>query len=146
VLRRLLGEPVARSQGQLAEQLAREGHPVSQATVSRDLSALGAVKSRGRSGEVLYGLPNEGAAGTDPGIGTLRQRLESFVTGLDGSLNATVVHTQPSTAPSVAAALDAASLEGVLGTVAGDDTILVINRDPDGGVALARRLVELLKG
>jgi len=57
-----------------------------------------------------------------------------------------VVLTHPSTAPSVAAALDAASLDGVLGTVAGDDTVLVVTRDPDGGPALARRLNQLIKG
>lgn len=146
VLRRLLGEPLARTQEQLAALLTEEGHPVTQATVSRDLAAIGAVKATGASGEILYGLPDAISADTGPGIGVLRRRLQSFVTGLDGSLNLTVVQTQPSTAPSVAAALDAASLEGVLGTVAGDDTVLVVSRDPDGGAVLAKKLGQILKG
>jgi transcriptional regulator of arginine metabolism len=146
VLRRLLAEPALRTQEELAAQLTREGHPVTQATVSRDLAAMGAVKIIGASGETGYGLPKEDAEGAGSGADTLRRRLQSFVIGLDGSLNLAVIRTQPSTAPSVAAALDAASLEGVLGTVAGDDTVLVVTRDPDGGNPLARRLGQILRG
>ena len=146
VLRRLLGEPVARTQEQLAARLADEGHPVTQATVSRDLAAIGAVRAKSASGKILYESPPTGMAEADPGTRILRRRLQSFVTGLEGSLNLTVVRTQPSTAPSVAAALDAASLDGVLGTVAGDDTVLIVTRGPDGGSALAHRLGQILKG
>ena len=120
---------------------------MTQATVSRDLAAIGAVKARGPSGETIY----ERHAGPqppqkDPGMETLRRRLESFMTGLDGSLNLTVVRTHPSTAPSVASALDGAALEGVLGTVAGDDTVLVISEAHDGGPKMARHLAQLIKG
>jgi transcriptional regulator of arginine metabolism len=146
VLRRLLEEPVPRTQEELATRLAEEGHPVTQATVSRDLSAIGAVKAKGPSGQTLYELSATDPAASDPDIEVLRRRLQSFVTGLDGSLNLTVVRTHPSTAPSVAAALDATSLEGVLGTVAGDDTVLIVTRDPDGGMPLAQHLSLLLKG
>lgn len=146
VLRRLLREPVARTQEDLANRLTQEGHSVSQATISRDLAAVGAVKAMGTSGETQYRLADGETAYADPENRLLRRRFESFVTGLDGSLNITVVHTQPSTAPSVAAALDAASLDGVLGTVAGDDTVLVVTADSDGGTALALRLGQILKG
>jgi transcriptional regulator of arginine metabolism len=146
VLRRLLRESVVRTQEDLAGRLTEEGHPVSQATVSRDLAAIGAGKATGVTGETLYCLPDVETADDDPGTGILRRRLQSFVLGMDSSLNITVVRTQPSTAPSVAAALDATSLEGVLGTVAGDDTIIVVNRDPGGGAALAHRLGQILKG
>ncbi|MGD2123118.1 MAG: arginine repressor [Gemmatimonadota bacterium] len=145
-LRRILEEPIPRTQGQLAARLAKEGHAVTQATVSRDLKAIGAVKAKGASGGILYELPASDPSHTDPSTELLRRRLESFVIGMDGSLNLAVVRTHPGTAPSVAAALDAAALHGVLGTVAGDDTILIVTRDPNDGPALARRLTRILEG
>jgi transcriptional regulator of arginine metabolism len=146
VLRRLLADPAPWTQEQLAAHLTDAGHPVTQATVSRDLAAIGAVKSAGASGETLYGLADSDRRGKASETAALRRRLQSFVTALDGSLNIAVVRTQPSTAPSVAAALDAASLDGVLGTVAGDDTVFVVTRDSDGGETLAQRLGQILKG
>ncbi|MBT8396700.1 MAG: arginine repressor [Gemmatimonadetes bacterium] len=146
VLRRLLEEPAARTQEELAAQLTEEGYPVTQATVSRDLAAIGAVREKGGSGEVVYGILATESVENDAGTRTLQRRLQTFVTGLDGSLNITVVQTQPSAAPTVASALDHASLDGVLGTVAGDDTVIIVTRDPGGGEALAHRLGQILKG
>ena len=146
VLRRLLKKHVTRTQEDLAGRLADEGYRVSQATVSRDLKAIGAERATGASGKALYRLPDPEAAEAEAGTGLLRKRLQSFVTGFEGSLNLTVVHTQPSTAPSVASALDAAALDGVIGTVAGDDTVIVVSRDPEGGTNLAHRLGRMLKG
>lgn len=146
VLRRLLEEPVARTQEELAAQLTKQGYPVAQATVSRDLAAMGAVRERRDSGEVVYGLPASEGTTIDTDSKALRRRLQTFVTGLEGSLNITVVQTQASAAPTVASALDAASLDGVLGTVAGDDTVLIVSQDPEGGPALAHHLGQLLKG
>ncbi len=90
-------------------------------------------------------MPSEKNASSSPGGEALRKRLTSFVTRIDASLNLTVLHTEPGTAPMVAAALDEAALDGVLGTVAGDDTVMIINAAPDGGGALARKLAPLHK-
>ena len=146
VLRRLLGGSAANTQNQLAVLLAEEGFPVTQATVSRDLSAIGAVKFMDASGAVFYALPDHPIPSPHPSSRALRGHLQAFVTGIDSSLNLTVIHTQPSTAPTIASALDAAHLDGVLGTVAGDDTVIIVNRDPDGGAVFARTLGDILKG
>ncbi len=146
VLRRILGGLAASTQGQLANLLAEEGYPATQATVSRDLKAIGAIKSKGPDGEAVYGLGESLSDASHLRTRTLRGHLHAFVTGIDGSLNLTVVRTQPSAAPTVAAALDALDLDGVLGTVAGDDTVLIVNRDPTGGPVFATTLEKILKG
>ena len=146
VLRRLLEGSAAATQSQLAILLSEKGYPATQATVSRDLKAIGAFKSKGPEGEVVYGLGESPPETSHLRTSSLRGHLQAFVTGMEGSLNLTVVHTQPSAAPTVAAALDASALDGVLGTVAGDDTVLVVNRDPTGGVVFARTLGKILKG
>jgi transcriptional regulator of arginine metabolism len=100
----LIGEQEVTSQTQLATLLAESGIEVTQATLSRDLEELGAVKLRGSDGApASYVLP-------------------------------------PGAAQFLASALDKVGLPDVLGTIAGDDTLLVVSRDPDGGPALADRL------
>jgi len=126
--------------------LSEEGHSVTQATVSRDLAAIGVLKSEGSSGEIVYSMRELDARNTDSNLITLRRHFRDFVTGIDSSLNLAVIQTQPSTAPTVASALDAAHIAGVLGTVAGDDTVIVVNRDPDGGAAFARAIGTILEG
>lgn len=126
--------------------LSDEGHSVTQATVSRDLAALGALKSQGPSGETFYSLRDPHATHTSRSYATLRRHFLDFVTGIDASLNLTVIKTHPGAAPTVAAALDASHLDGVLGTLAGDDTVIVVNRDPNGGTEFAQTVTELLEG
>jgi transcriptional regulator of arginine metabolism len=102
----LIRDKAVRSQTELADLLAADGAQVTQATLSRDLEELGAVKVRGTDGgPAIYLIPEEGK-------------------------------------PPLASALDRSGLPEVVGTIAGDDTILVVARDTVGGAALAAKLVE----
>ena len=122
---RLLEERLVASQNELVLLLRAAGYQATQATVSRDLEELGVVKVR-RDGHIAYALASsEGAPGpTD----ALSLALVSSVLGIETSGNLIVVHTPPGHAHMVAGALDSSVFEGVAGTVAGDDTILVVVR------------------
>jgi transcriptional regulator of arginine metabolism len=131
------------SQTQLARMLAESGVDVTQATLSRDLEELGAVKMRGSDGApASYVLPPENAplrpAQSAPA--RLTRLLGELLTSAEGSANLAVLRTPPGAAQFLASALDKVGLPGVLGTIAGDDTLMVISREPDGGPALADRL------
>jgi transcriptional regulator of arginine metabolism len=132
------------SQTQLAALLAESGIEVTQATLSRDLEELGAVKLRGSDGApASYVLPPENAPlrpARSPAPARLTRLLAELLTGSDGSANLAVLRTPPGAAQFLASALDKVALPDVLGTIAGDDTVLVISRAPDGGPALAARL------
>lgn len=140
---RLLGEHAVTSQPQLVDLLAAEGVPATQATVSRDLEELGAVKVRlpGVEGQVyaIAELPHQQVAPLEH----LRRVLGEWVVDLAVSGNLVVVRTPPGSAHVVASALDRTGLEGMVGTVAGDDTILVVAEDSVGGETLGRRISEL---
>jgi len=146
---RLLEERRVTSQNELVGLLAALGQPATQATVSRDLEELGAVKVR-RNGRVVYALPSETGAGGPPERSpddALRRVLADSVVGAEASGNLVVVHTPPGHAGMVASAIDRARVEGVSGTIAGDDTILVVCRQdaPAESVELTlRRLAGLL--
>lgn len=138
---RLLESSVVSSQAQLLELLAAEGFLATQATVSRDLEELGAVKVRLGGGEVAYAIPElpfEQALPEDH----LRRVLSEWVVEAARSGDLVVLRTPPGSAHVVASALDRSSLEGAIGTVAGDDTLLVVAVE-GGGAALGRRLGEL---
>jgi transcriptional regulator of arginine metabolism len=131
------------SQTQLARLLAESGVEVTQATLSRDLEELGAVKLRGSDGApASYVLPPENAplrpAQSAPA--RLTRLLADLLTSAEGSANLAVLRTPPGAAQFLASAMDKVGLPGVLGTIAGDDTLVVVSRDPDGGPALADRL------
>ena len=146
----LLGRHPVRSQTELAELLAASGVSVTQATLSRDLVELDAVKVRVPNGALVYAVPAEGGDRTPrPGGETvasesrLARLLSELLMSADSSANMALLRTPPGAAQFLASAFDKAELHGVLGTVAGDDTVLVISRDPDGGADLAQRLVDL---
>lgn len=141
---RLLEERDVTSQNELVGLLAAAGQPATQATVSRDLEELGAVKVR-RAGQVVYSLPAGTAPGALPGPGgdSLRRLLLDSVGGLETSGNLVVVHTPPGHAGMVASAIDRSRLGGVAGTVAGDDTILVVCREGIHGRSVELALREL---
>ena len=125
VLVRLLGQQVVSSQTQLVEFLAAEGIAATQATVSRDLEDLGAVKVRNPSGDSVYAIPEypiERVAPPDH----LRRVLGEWVVEVVASHNLVVLRTPPGSAHVVGSAVDRASLDGVIGTVAGDDTLFVV--------------------
>lgn len=139
---RLLEEKAVTSQAQLVELLAASGVELTQATVSRDLEEMGAVKVRAAGAEPVYAvpaLPKERAA---PGE-HLRRVLGEWVVEVAVSGNVLVVRTPPGSAHVVASALDRAGLAGVLGTVAGDDTVMVVAAEQAGGRRVAAQLARL---
>src|SRR5690606_26359964 len=145
----LVSSMAIRSQTEVARLLAAEGVEVTQATLSRDLDELGAVKLRGAdSGAPVYVIPEDGSPvkGVQGGTSRLSRLLGELLVSAEGSANLTVVRTPPGAAQFLASAIDRAALAEVLGTIAGDDTLMVIARDPDGGPALARLLSDLADG
>ena len=149
----LLATGEIRSQTELADQLADAGVIVTQATLSRDLVDLDAVKVRLASGTLVYAVPGEGGDRT-PVVGResaasearLARLCAELLVSAEGSANLVVLRTPPGAANYLASALDKAELGAVLGTIAGDDTVMVISREPDGGEHLAQRLLDLANG
>jgi transcriptional regulator of arginine metabolism len=150
-----------RSQEDLAERLAERGVRVTQATLSRDLDELGAVRLRGADGVLVYALPGEPGPGgltgsfgaalaggpfapsaADPAARLARVAAELLVSA-EASANLVVLRTPAGAAQLLASAIDHAGWPAVLGTVGGDDTVLVIARQPDGGADVAEALLRL---
>jgi transcriptional regulator of arginine metabolism len=125
----LLDRVPVTSQPQLVSLLADHGVHVTQATVSRDLERLGAVRVR-RGGHLIYSLPAEEMP-ADP-MERLREAL-LLVRAMEPSGNLAVLKTAPANAMPVARAFDVAELPEVAGTVAGDDVVLVVAREPYSG-------------
>jgi transcriptional regulator of arginine metabolism len=139
---RLLEEHPVSSQAQLLQLLEAEGVVATQATVSRDLEELGAVKVRIPGGTMAYAIPEyskERGSGDDH----LRRLMGEFVVEVAHSANLVVLRTPPGSAHVVASAIDRAGLPSVLGTVAGDDTILVVCAEVPGGAAVAGELAAM---
>lgn len=173
------GMPV-RSQEELAARLAERGVRVTQATLSRDLEELGAVRLRGRGGALVYALPVQHAPGqrapvqhapgqhapgqhasgqaggpapgpasapapgtSDGPNGRLARVAGELLISAEASANLVVLRTAAGAAQLLASVIDQAGWPSVLGTVGGDDTVLVIARDPAGGDDLAQALVRI---
>jgi transcriptional regulator of arginine metabolism len=130
------------SQSQLVELLAAAGVHATQATVSRDLEEIGAVKVRAAGGESVYAVPELPKDRVAPEE-HLKRVLGDWVVEVAASANVVVVRTPPGSAHVVASALDRAALAEIVGTVAGDDTIMVVAAERVGGAKLARRLAGL---
>ena len=139
---RILEHNAVGSQAELVELLASEGVVATQATVSRDLEDLGAVKVRVPGGETVYAIPEVTKDRLAP-EDHLRRVLGDWVVEVSHSANLVVVRTPPGSAHVVASALDRSGLEGMLGTVAGDDTILVVAAENVSGAGLASVLSTL---
>ena len=139
---RLLEEQVISSQVQLVELLATEGLNLTQATVSRDLEELGAVKVRIPGGQMAYAIPELAKDRVAPEE-LLKKVLGEYLVEAAHSANLAVLRTPPGSAHVVASALDRAGFPGVLGTVAGDDTVLVVCPPPEGGQHVSARLARL---
>ena len=149
----ILSRHQVRSQGELAELLTGAGVTVTQATLSRDLVELDAVKVRLPSGALVYAVPAEGGDRTPvvahdsaAAEARLARLLGELLVSVDASANLALLRTPPGAAQFLASAFDRTELRDVLGTVAGDDTVLVISRRPDGGQALAQRFLALANG
>jgi transcriptional regulator of arginine metabolism len=164
-----------RSQEELAERLSQRGVRVTQATLSRDLEELGAVRLRAADGGLVYALPVQaGGPGSLPGglvyalpgeaggpgglgeapaasagdqpaepSGRLARVAAELLVSAEASANLVVLRTPAGAAQFLASVLDHSAWPSILGTVAGDDTVLIIARDPAGGADLARALLRL---
>lgn len=146
----LLESARVRSQTELAELLADEGLTVTQATLSRDLVELDAVKVRSTDGALVYAVPGEGGDRTPvvaresaASEARLARLCAELLVSADFSGNLVVLRTPPGAANFLASAMDKAELGDVMGTIAGDDTVLVIAREPAGGAEIAQRVLDL---
>jgi transcriptional regulator of arginine metabolism len=138
LIRDLIGRGGVTSQTELAGLLAAAGHRVSQATISRDLAAIGARRDEDDRGNAVYRLHGPPSLPDD-----LRSIIDNYVLNVLVSGHLVVLKTPPAAAHLVASAVDGAKVAGVVGTVAGDDTVLVVAADEQGGgEAVARRLRE----
>jgi transcriptional regulator of arginine metabolism len=143
----ILGSTPVRSQTELLDHLASDGIEVTQATLSRDLVDVGAERVRvGKS--LVYAVPGEGgdrtvrpAAVGEERVTRLQARCHELLVSADRSANLVVLRTPPGAASFLASALDHAGLDGVLGTIAGDDTIVVVTSGATGSRDLVERLL-----
>lgn len=145
----LLERHAVGSQGQLLDLLAEDGISVTQATLSRDLVDLEAVKVR-QGRHLVYAVPGLGGdvtprpAQDDVEISSRLARLcQELLVSARSVGNQVVLRTPPGAAQFLASAIDRSHTPDILGTIAGDDTILVITTAPDGGAATAERLLAL---
>lgn len=138
------------NQATLAELLAAEGLSVTQATLSRDLDDVGAIKIPGPDGSSVYAVPSEGgerslvaAKGEEATIARLARVAGEVLVSADSSANLVVLRTPPGAAQYLASTIDHTVLPSVIGTVAGDDTLLLITKDPNGGEEVAAAMLAL---
>lgn len=135
----ILSAQAVTSQARLVELLAAEGVTATQATVSRDLDELGAVKVRVPGGDTVYAIPELAFEQLAPGD-HLRRVFSDWVVEVARSANLVVLRTPPGSAHVVGSALDRSGLDEVIGTVAGDDTVLVVVAEHGDGGEVATRL------
>ena len=131
------------SQSDLVTLLIRQGFDVTQATASRDLEDIGALRGRSRDGATIYQLPMDEAQILSRVIALPSELILS----VESSGNLAVIRTPPGGAQLLASALDGArsqgDLDSVIGTIAGDDTVLLISKKVAGGAALAKQLLQI---
>lgn len=137
------------SQEELRAALAEHGFEVTQATLSRDLVDLGAVKVSNGEGKSVYAVPGDPAADrAEAGVesGRLARALHELAVSVEHSLNIVVVRTPPGGAQYLASAFDAAHWGVILGTVAGDDTVLIVTRGAETGAEVAEAILAMAEG
>jgi transcriptional regulator of arginine metabolism len=138
----LLERNAVTSQGQLVQLLTRDGVVATQATVSRDLEEMGAIKVRAGGGDSVYAIPDLPKEQRTP-EDHLRRVLGDWVVDVEHSHNLVVLRTPPGSAHVVASAIDRAGLPAILGTVAGDDTIVVVVAERTTGATVSKHLRQL---
>jgi transcriptional regulator of arginine metabolism len=139
---RLIEQHSVTNQPQLVDLLADEGITATQATVSRDLEDLWAVKVRVPGGATVYAVPEFAPERVAP-LDQLRRVMGEWVAEVTHSANLVIVRTPPGCAHVVASALDRGGIDGLLGTVAGDDTMMCVASESTGGRRLAAMMREL---
>ena len=132
----LIETGVVHSQSDLVGLLKKSGYRVTQATASRDLEEIGAVRGRNKAGESIYQIPNS----VDDARARVTPMPSKLILSVDHSANLAVIHTPPGAAQFLASSLDHAALTGVIGTIAGDDTIILVSKKATGGAQLAKEL------
>jgi len=125
------------SQSDLVIALKKNGYRVTQATASRDLEEIGAVRGRSKDGESVYQISES----SDDALTRINPVPSKLILSVDHSANLAVIHTPPGAAQFVASSLDHANLTGVIGTIAGDDTIILVSKKATGGAQLAKELL-----
>lgn len=137
-IEQIISRSTITSQEQLRTALAQEGLEVTQATLSRDLADLGAVKRADAHGVMAYTVPDSarGTNGERPDH-RLGRMLADVLVSADHSGNIVVLRTPPGAAQYLASAVDAGGWDSIIGTVAGDDTVLLVTKDPRGGADVA---------
>jgi transcriptional regulator of arginine metabolism len=133
----LIKAGVIHSQSDLVKLLKKAGFAVTQATASRDLEEVGAVRSRNELGELIYqiGVSSDGA------ISKSMPLPSDLILSVESSGNLAVVRTPPGGAQFLASSLDNSGISGIIGTIAGDDTVLVVSKKSNGGAELAKELL-----
>jgi transcriptional regulator of arginine metabolism len=139
IIRELISEVHPGSQRELVEELAARGVDVDQSTVSRDLREMGVVRFPGPGGGRVYGFPGETSGAAAIGD-ELSRGMREFVIGVERSANLLILRTAPGNAQAIAAIMDRSRREEVAGTVAGDDTVLVVIRENYPPADLMREL------
>ena len=124
------------SQEELAERLSTLGFAVTQATISRDIEQIGAVKVR-RAGQLSYALPDQVRDGGGPALAPL---LREFARSIETAANLVVIKTPPGSAHLIGVALDQSDFSEIVGTICGDDTIFVACRSAETAADLATKL------
>ncbi len=145
-IRNVLGTQQITSQEELRKALAAQGFDTVQATLSRDLSELRAVKVRDPEGQSTYQIVDDDGrspSAIEPSAARLARWCQELLVGADCAQNILVLRTPAGAANMLGAAVDSARLEHVVGTVAGDDTIFTVCRDAASAVALRQELLEL---
>jgi transcriptional regulator of arginine metabolism len=125
------------SQSDLVKQLKKAGYPVTQATASRDLEEIGAVRGRNAAGDSVYKISDS----DDESISRTMPVPSDLIISVESSGNLAVVRTPPGGAQLLASSLDHSGINDIIGTIAGDDTVLVVSRKATGGAQLARELL-----
>jgi transcriptional regulator of arginine metabolism len=140
---KLVDDELIHSQSDLVRELNRLGHSVTQATASRDLEELGAVRGKDNSGVFRYQFVNTPDNNRSKG-------LSDLIISIDSSGNLAVIKTPTGAAQFLAGILDRASkggkLSSAIGTIAGDDNVLVVSKSATGGASLAKEIIKLSKG
>jgi transcriptional regulator of arginine metabolism len=133
----LIQSGLVHSQSDLVALLKKSGYKVTQATASRDLEEIGAVRARNKDGESTYQI--RGTA--DAAIVRSTPVPSKLILSVDHSANLAVIHTPPGAAQFLASSLDNSGIKSIIGTIAGDDTVLVVSKKSNGGAELAKELL-----
>lgn len=133
----LIKAGVVHSQSDLVKLLKKAGFDVTQATASRDLEEIGAVRSRNEQGELIYQI----GATSDGAISRSMPLPSDLILSVESSGNLAVVRTPPGGAQFLASSLDNSGIKSIIGTIAGDDTVLIVAKKSNGGADLAKELL-----